>query len=154
MSKFGSRIPRGCLVFVVIGVIIVAWGSAMFIGAYRTYTSALFAEPAAKSTRQFLMLVGSGNLPSAQAMTTDAITLEQLTDTNEQIQAWGGIKGDIGDKLGWSVEDMEKVSISLEVDFVKTTRVLWCDWVKVDDTFRLTRYEFKDPPTTQPTKSK
>jgi hypothetical protein len=132
----------------VIGVVVVAWGSAMFIGAYRTYTSALFAEPAAKSTRQFLMLVGSGNLTSAQAMTTDAITLDQLTSTNEQIEAWGGLKGDIGDKLGWSVEDMEKINISLEVAFVKTTRVLWCDWVMVDGSPRLTRYEFKDPPTT------
>ncbi len=150
MGKFGLQIPRGCLFFIVIGVVVVAWGSAMFIGAYRTYTSALFAEPAAKSTRQFLMLVGSGNLTSAQAMTTDAITLDQLTDTNEQIEAWGGIKGDIGDKLGWSVEDMEKISISMEVEFVKTTRVLWCDWVMADGSPRLARYEFKDPPTTRP----
>ncbi len=152
MSLSFAKIPRGCLFFIVIGIIVVAWGSAMFIGAYRTYQSALFAEPAAHATKKFLMLVGSGDLTSAKAMSTDAVTLEKLTTSFEQIESWGGLKGDIGDRLGWSVKDMETISISLEIDFAQSTQTLWCEWLMIDNAPRLTHYEFKAPPATQPTK--
>ncbi len=141
-----SKLSPGCMLGIVILIIVVAWGSAMFVGAYREYKAAIYAEPATKATRQFLMFVGSGNLVSAKAMTSDAITLETLTATNEQIDEWGGLKGDLTEVMGWRVEDMDVIEIELPVEFAKVNRVLATRWKMAGNAPQLQSYEFKDPP--------
>lgn len=148
--KRSLRVPPIALVGLVLGVVQIAWGSAMFVGAYRTYQSAIYAEPAAKASRQFLMFVGSGNLTSAKAMSTDAITLEQLTDSVEQIESWGGLKGDLPERTGWSVKDMDTIRISLPVEFSSANRILQTEWRMIDGAPRLIAYHFEDPAATQP----
>ena len=147
MTKPKFNVSPGCMFGIVILITFVAWGSAMFVGAYREYKAAIYAEPATKATRQFLMFVGSGNLTSAKAMSSDAITLEALTAANEQIEAWGGLSGDLSQAMGWKVQDMDAIEIDLPVEFVKTKKTLSTQWKMDGAAPRLQTFEFKEPPS-------
>jgi hypothetical protein len=132
-------------------IITVVLGGGAFLGAYLHYQKMKTALPAIDATGKFIMLVGSGNLNAAQGMTTDAIDLNRLTDTAEQISSLGVIR-EVNKYFGGQVHSRNEVEVQALLEFTTTQRLFVGQWVRVEDRWLLKDYQLTDAPTTQPDK--
>lgn len=124
-------------------------GGGALLGAYLHYQKMKTALPAIDATGQFIMLVGSGNLNAAQAMTTSSIDLNRLTDTAEQIASFGPIR-EVNKYFGGQVHSRDEVEVQALMEFTSTSRVFVGEWVRVQDRWLLKDYRLTDAPTTRP----
>lgn len=130
-------------------VITLILGGGAFLGAYLHYQKMKTALPAIDATGQFIMLVGSGNLNAAQGMTTDAIDLNRLTETAEQIASLGAIR-EVNKYFGGQVHSRQEVEVQALMEFTTTTRLFVGQWIRVGDRWLLKDYELTNAPTTTP----
>jgi len=140
---------RPAMFGIALGAMNLAWWGAAIIGAIGQYHAMQVAKPAIQGTRQFIMLVGSGNLNAAKAMCADSIDLNRLTDTSVQFQQWGALK-DVRD-YGGEVHSKSDVEVQVELPFEATDKIMVTHWSVTGTAPQLTAYEFRDAPSTQPT---
>lgn len=126
---------------------------AMLAGAIIEGRARQRAVPAVNATKKFIMLVGSGNVTGAKAMTTDAIDPDALTDTVVQFNQWGTFKGEIAAYAGRPLPDVNGVQVEYRLPFEKTVQIFSGDWVFIDGQPRLTAYRLytEATDTTKPT---
>ncbi len=130
-------------------IVAVVLGGGAILGAYLHYRQMRTALPAIDATGQFIMLVGSGNISAAKGMTTDAIDLDRLTGTAEQIQSFGPIQ-DVNKYFGGEVHDDDDVEVHALMNFGTGDRVFVARWSLVEGKWLLRDYLINDAPTTQP----
>ncbi|MDB5325040.1 MAG: hypothetical protein JWM57_609 [Phycisphaerales bacterium] len=153
-SRVSGGAGRGRAFFaVVLGIgSLFIW--AMLIGALLEGRARQRAVPAVNATKKFIMLVGSGNVRDAKALTTDAIDIDKLTDTAEQFAQWGTFTGDIAAYAGKPLPHVDGVQVEYRLPFEKTVQIFSGDWVFIDGQPRLTAYTLRpeEVETTQPAK--
>jgi hypothetical protein len=133
-------------------------GGMMCLGAYFQGKTIVAARPAIASTRQFVMMIGSGQVGPVKGMCTDAIDEIVLTDAVEKMQEWGGLRGDIDTSDYGKLNDPQNdIEVHARLPFEKTTKTLITHWAMIDGTPRLTAFKFVDAPpdpATQPATKK
>lgn len=147
--QLGGNGVNPARVGLVLGIVnLVIWAS-MLAGAYGTYRAFLASKVVFEPTKKFIMLVGSGNVAGAKALCTDAVDVDTLTASAEQIQGWGAIEH-IDVSYGGEYHGPTDIEVVSELKFEKTTKYFVGHWTNADGSPRLTSYVFRDPPTTQP----
>ena len=142
----------GAFTGVVVGIFsLFIW--AMLAGAIIEGRARQHAVPAVNATKKFIMLVGSGNVSGAKALTTDAIDTDALTETVVQFNQWGTFKGEISAYAGKPLPDINGVQVEYRLPFEKTIQIFSGDWVFIDGQPRLTAYRLytEATDTTKPT---
>jgi len=133
----------------VLGIINLVWWPAALIGAYNTFRSYKFSEPAIEPTRKFVMYVGSGQVDQAKKLCTDAIDENRLTDSVEEMGKWG-VVNNVNPYYRGEYHGPSDIEIQAELDFEKTHKLLVTHWTTTDAGPKLTAYDFRELPTTQP----
>jgi hypothetical protein len=144
--RAGRSLFQMLLPILVVGFIL---GGGAILGAYMHYRQMRTALPAIDATGQFIMLVGSGNISAAKGMTTDAIDIDRLTDTVEQIAAFGPIQ-DVNKYYGGEVHDDDDVEVQAMMNFGTGSRLFTAQWTRVGEQWLLRDYAITDAPATQP----
>jgi len=138
----------------VLGLIQVVWGSAIMVGVFTQYRTYTVAKPAFETTRQWIMLVGGGNINAAVALTRPPIDEAMLTDTAEAFGLAGVIK-DVNPYYGGAVHSKTNVEVQAMIDFDRSSKLLTTWWdVTKPQAPQMTWYTFADAPTTQPATQK
>lgn len=145
-----TGVGRGrSFVGVVVGMLsLLIW--AMLIGAWFQYKALERAAPAVDAGKRFIMLVGSGNVNAAKAMSADTIDTDRLTATAEQFEQLGGFVGDIKPSGGRPKGD--NVQVDYELPFAKSNQLFVTEWKLNDKQPQLVDYSMStiEDPTTQP----
>lgn len=149
-SKYlGGNGSVAARVGLVLGIINLVWWPAMIAGAFNTYRSFQLSKPAIEPTQKFVMYVGSGQIANAKKLCTDAIDEARLTDSAEEMGKWGSIDN-VNPYYRGEYHGKSDIEIQAELKFDNAHKILVTHWTTTDAGPRLTAYDFREPPTTEP----
>jgi hypothetical protein len=141
---------RGPATFgLVLGIINLAWWGAVLAGALQTHLALKKAGPTIDATRQFVILVGDGNIAAARNFCVDGFDEQRLTDLHVEMAAVGTMQQP-NPYYGGAVNGVSDIEIQAELKFDRGTRVLVTNWTSVDGKPKLMDFKLQTPPSTQP----
>ena len=147
-SRVAGVGQRPAVFGIALGAINLLWSIAFMFFVIAEYRAFKIADPVIKGTRQFIMLVGSGNITSARAMCDESIDESRLTDATEQFQKWGALT-EVKDYAG-KVHSKSDVEVQDELVFEKFDKIIITHWSVAGNAPQLMNFEFHEAPSTQP----